>query len=477
MPRNGGEQVDTGKNERKKREFPHVFVLLTCVILLVAVLSYLLPAGAYEMVTDPVSGRQVVDPNSFHHVERTPVGPMQLVAAFSNGFQAVAPLLFMTMTVGGTFGVIDRLGIIPAAVEVARNRFQNNRYLAIPILLLCFAVLDSFLGMPELCIVFLPIILPLILGLGFDSITACAVVICGNCIGFSTGMGNPFTTLVCQKICGLPLYSGLWYRAICFVVFYIITLVYIMRYAARVAKDPQLSRSYQADLERKKNISVQRREPLDNRKKLAAVYIVLLFGVNIGGTIRFGWDVPEMTGIFLLMAVGAGVISGLTASRTCLLFVDGCKDILQGALVMCVARTISVVMDQGNITDTIVHGLSSMVSSFPAALTIVGIFMAVMVIDFFIPAGSGEAVVVMPIISPLAEILGLSKQACVLAFQFGDGWSNTIWPTTASYMGTLAVGEIKWTDWQRFQLPLYCVWFCAGSVMLMIAQFIDLGPF
>ena len=177
--------MDTGKNERKKREFPHVFVLLTCVILLVAVLSYLLPAGAYEMVTDPVSGRQVVDPNSFHHVERTPVGPMQLVAAFSNGFQAVAPLLFMTMTVGGTFGVIDRLGIIPAAVEVARNRFQNNRYLAIPILLLCFAVLDSFLGMPELCIVFLPIILPLSLGLGFDSITACAVVICGNCIGFS----------------------------------------------------------------------------------------------------------------------------------------------------------------------------------------------------------------------------------------------------------------------------------------------------
>ncbi len=469
--------MSSEKKTRKKVQFPHVFVLLTFVIILVTVLSYIIPAGVYDTVIDPVSGRSVIDPNSYHHVESTPVSLMQFIASFSNGFAAVAPLMFMTMAVGGAFGVIDRLGIIPAAVELARNKFSRNRFMAIPVLLFCFAGLDTFIGMPELCIVFLPIILPLILSLGFDSITAVAIVICGNCIGFSTGLGNPFTTLICQKICGLPLYSGMWYRAICFAVFYGITLIYIMRYAKKVSANPKKSICYEKDLMRRENISFQRNEMLDTRRKIAAVYICVLFSLNIVGTMRFGWDIPEMTGIFLVMAIGAGMISGLSASKTCLLFIDGCKDILSGALVMCVARTISVVMSEGNITDTIVHGLTSIIANFPTALTIVGIFAAVMLIDFFIPAGSGEAVVVMPIISPVAEVLGLSKQACVLAFQFGDGWSNTIWPTTASYMATLAVGEICWTEWQRFQFPLYCIWFATGSVMLVIAQLIKLGPF
>ncbi|WP_394978672.1 YfcC family protein [Candidatus Allofournierella excrementavium] len=468
--------LNAPKKPKKKFQFPHVFILLSCVILLVAALSYLLPAGTYDTVIDPVSGSEVVDPDSFHYVESTPVTLMQLVASYSNGFQAVAPLLFMTMAVGGTFGVIHRLGIIPAMVSFASKSFRTNRLLAIPILLLCFSALDTFLGMPELCIVFLPIITPLILSLGFDSLTACAVVICGNCVGFSTGLGNPFTTLICQKICGLPLYSGLWYRAICFVVFYGITVVYVMRYALRVAKDPQSSRCFAADQTRRADLKEAVVEKLTLRKKLAAGFIATLFVVNVVGTFLYGWDVPEMTGIFLIMGFGSAVISGTGLSKACLMFVDGCKDILQGALVMCVARTISVVMEQGNITYTIVHGLSEIIAYFPQVFTIVGIFLAVMLIDFFIPAGSGEAVVVMPIISPLAEILGLSKQACVLAFQFGDGWSNTIWPTTASYMATLAVGEIKWTDWQRFQLPLFCIWFVVGALMLMIAQLIGLGP-
>jgi len=462
---------------KKKFKIPHVFVLLSSIALIVAISSYFIPAGAYARIDDPVTGRSIIDATSFQYLEKTPITFMQYITAFTAAFQNASSIICMTLVVGGTFGIINKLGLITAALSSALKVFSKNKRLAVPALIFVFAIFDSFMGAPELCIIFLPMVIPLIISLGWDTMTACAIVICGNCIGYSTGMGNPFTTIISQKTCQLPLYSGIWYRAICFVVFYIVTVWYIDRYTRKIEKNPLSSKTFQDDEVRRKDATVENGVKLNFRTKLAAVFVVCCFVFNIVGVMKLGWDIAEMTGLFLVMSVGCGIISGHTLSDTCKMFLDGAKDILFGALVMSFARSITVLMTECNIMDTIVHALSGIATSFPAFLSVFAVLIIATLIGFPISSGSGEALTVMPLFSPLADILKISKQTTVLAFQFGDGWSNIIYPTNASYMATLAVGKVNWIDWERWALPLFGIWFGLSVVMLAIAQMISLGPF
>ena len=463
---------------KKKIQIPHIFVILVCIAMFFAVLSWIMPAGAYDRVLDPNTGRNIVDPNSFHYLPKTPITFIQFISAYSGGFTNAASMIFMTLVVGGTFGIINELGIIPAALAIILKKFDKNWEMAIPFLILVFGLFESFMGAPELCIIFLPMILPLVLDLGFDTMTALAIVICGNCVGYSTGMGNPFTTIIGQKICQLPLYSAMWYRAICFFLFYGITVWYILRYAKKIRKNPILSATYEEDeIRRKENMQMTQNATLSAKNKVVCVYVVVCFFFNIFGVIKLGWDIAEMTGLFLVMSTGAGVFSGHSLTDTCKMFMNGARDILQGALVMCFARTIALLMTTSNTLDVFVYGISKIAGAFPPTLAIVGIFIAGMLLNFPINSGSGQMTATMPIMSPLADILHVSKQGAVLATQFGDGWSNTIYPTNASYMATMAVAKVNWVDWLKFQFPLHCIWTVVSVSMLIIAQTINIGPF
>lgn len=464
--------------EKKKIQIPHVFVLLVSIALVVAALSYIMPAGVYDRVIDPASGREVVDPNSFHYVEKDPVGFMEFLSSYTGGFLDAASTIFMTLVVGGTFGIIYQLGIIPAALALVLKRFNGKQEWAVPFLMLIFGLFDSFMGAPELCMIFLPMILPLVLNLGFDTLTAVAIVILGNCVGYSTGMGNPFTTIIAQKISQLPLYSGFAYRAVCFVVFYAVAAWYVLRYAKKIRKNPRLSPTWEEDeIRRSSGMSASEHSPFTTRNKIAGVFILVCFAFNIFGVMRLGWDIPQMTGLFLLMSAGSGVLAGKTLTETCKMFVQGAKDILQGALVLCFARTIAYIMNSTNILDVIVRALSNFAAAFPSELAVVGIFFAAVLINFPINSGSAQMSVMMPIMSPLADILHVSKQCTVLAVQFGDGWSNIMYPTNASYMATMSVAKLNWVDWLKFQFPLQIIWTSLSVVMLVIAQAINLGPF
>ena len=184
-----------------------------------------------------------------------------------------------------------------------------------------------------------------------------------------------------------------------------------------------------------------------------------------------------MTGLFLVMSVGTGLLAGYTLTKTCQVFMKGAKDILQGALVMCFARTIAVIMTNSNTLDVFVYGISKLAGAFPPALAIIGIFLAALLINFPINSGSGQMTATMPLMSPLADILHVSKQGAVLATQFGDGWSNTMYPTNASYMATIAVAKVDWIDWLRFQFPLHAIWTVVSILILIAVQMIGLGPF
>lgn len=460
-------------------KLPHVFAILFCVLVIVSILTYILPAGEFARVADPTTGRNVIDPNSYTVVASTPVGLMDVFSSIPKGFEAASLIVILTFCVAGTFNLITSAGLIPALLQSISTRFSSRSILVVPLLVFFISMLDNFLGMPELAVVYIPIILPLMLSLGFDRITACAVVICGSAVGFTSGFANPYTVILCQQLVGLPLYSGLPLRIVVYLALLVVTCAYIMRYAAKVKKDPTLSSCYEADLQKRQELAQNNGKVivLNIRQKVAGLFAVVMFGFIIGGTIAWSWGMAEMCGMFIAMGIGVGLISGLNVNDLCLKFLEGCRGIIMGALVLGLARGISVIMTQGNILDTIVYGLAKMIGSLPTAITIIGVLLAITILNFFIYSGSGKAVLIMPIISPLADALGITQQTAILAYQFGDGLSNTIYPTHANYMATLAVADLPWQKWMRFQLPLYGIWFLIASTFLIVAQALQYGPF
>ena len=237
--------------EKKKLKVPHAFVILTFCIAVMSILTYVIPAGVYDMVPG-AAGNTVVDPDSFHVVESTPVTFMQFLTAIPRGFVEAGWVVAMTIFVGCGFRVVEKIGVIPAGIEYLAKKYEKRGTAVIPLLMFIFALCDAFIGMPELCIVYVPIVLPLMMRLGFDSITARATVLCGSAAGFSAALTNPFTIVIGQNISGLPLYSGWQFRIVTFIVMWLIGVLFVLRYAKKIQKDPKRSETYEEDLPRRK---------------------------------------------------------------------------------------------------------------------------------------------------------------------------------------------------------------------------------
>jgi len=333
--------------------------------------------------------------------------------------------------------------------------------------------------MCELTMVYVPIILPLMLALGFDSMTAVATALCGSAIGFTSALANPFTTIVGQKIAGLPLMSGWGFRLIALVVIGVVGIAYVMRYAAKVKKDPTSSCMYEADLELRKELEAQSAQEyvLTTRQKLAGVVALIMFCIMVYGVFSKGWDMPEIGGIFMGMAIVSGLISGMSLDEICETFLEGCQQVLLGALIVGISRGVAVVMNDAMITDTIIHAMAGVLQNLPGAVTSVGMLIVQTIMNFFIPSGSGQTVVTMPIMAPLADLVGVTRQTAVLALQYGDGFSNIFYPVSGYFMATLALGHVPYEKWMKKMLPLFGIWTAVAAVFMVIAQMIQWGPF
>ena len=301
----------------------------------------------------------------------------------------------------------------------------------------------------------------------------------GGAIGFSTGTLNMYTTVVAQNIAELPPYSGLGYRAFCFVVYYIVTNIFLIRYAKKVKARPELSPMYDLDQEAKASgdaMDLEKTGILDRNKVLPLVLLVITFVVIIYGAIALKWGMSEMSALFLVYAVVADLVSGASANEMCKDLIDGSKQMLGAAYIIGMATAISTIMNDGKITYTIVHSLSSLLEGLPAVVIAPGMVLANTVINIFLTSGSGQAVAVMPILTPLADVLGVTRQTTVLAFNFGDGFCNYALPTSTALMGTLSVTNIPYDRWMRFMWKLFLIWLIVGCILASIAQFIHLGP-
>ena len=465
------------KAEKKKKfQMPHIYVILFTFSALAAIATYFVPAGEFERVPGP-DGRETVDPNSFTQIESSPVGIIDFLTVIPRGLIDAGEIVFFTFIVGGMFMVLRTTGIIEIIVDRLANKFAKRSILLIPILTTVFAVVATLIGTPELSLVYIPVIMPLMIALGYDSVVAAGIALMGTVIGFTAGVLNPINVGLSQKIVGLPTFSGIELRIGLFAVILTVGILFLMRYAKKVQQDPiRNSLVYEEDAEKRElykhqdDIEVR---SMNTRQKLGSIAALLFLVALVYGVLGHGWFMVEMAGLFIFMGIVVGLISGLNATEISEAFTKGFREVLMGAIIIGLARSVAVVLEDGQIMDTIVNSLGSVVGELPSVLGAVGMFLAQLAINFIIPSGSGQALVTMPIMGPLADIIGVTRQTAVLAFQVGDGFAHILFPTSGYFMAALVIAGVSWQKWIRFYLPVFLVLSGIGIVTLIFAQLVQ----
>lgn len=475
---------------KSKFKVPHTLVLLFGMVILAQILSYILPAGAFERVEN-AAGRLQVVPGSFHLTpEAGTLAPWAMFTAIPKGFSAAHEIIFFVFIIGGAFAVLRATEAVDAALGALLRRLGHRPFWLVAGGILIFAVGSSTIGMAEEYLPFVPVLMALALALGYDAITAVGIMTVGYGIGYGVAAINPFTVLIAQDVAGLQPTSGLWFRLVLLAVFLPIGIHHVWSYARKVGADP--SASLMADIDTtaeapggeigeevqgEKGVG-QDPDPgsdhphMTGTHKLvllavAAVLVVLIYGLS-----RWHWYLVEMGALFFALAIILAIIARMSPDETAVEFGKGAAELTTTALMIGVARAIQVVLDEGGVVDTIVHGISLPLQELHGTLSAVGMFFVQSLTNLFIPSGSGQAYVTMPIMAPLADLVGVSRQVAVLAYQFGDGFTNILVPTNAVLVGILAMAAIPFDRWVRFILPFMVKVWIVGSIALVVAVMI-----
>ena len=466
---------------KKKFKMPDIYIVLAVFILFVAVLTYIIPAGEYErQVVETSHGKQtLVVAGTYHQIEQHPVGFMDLVTAVPDGLKRAAGIVFLTFMVGGCMGLIKRAGLIDMGVQNLSSAVGTKGFLVIPILISIFTGLAAFIGVPELSLAYLPVLLPLFYRLGYDGMSATAVALLGPCMGFTFGLTIPGSVGVGQQIAQLPMFSGSAFRAIVLVIILFVTLVYVMRYAAKVKKDPTKSLTYESDQEMRAAFAKEEENrgevTFSPRQKMAGIACLVMFPIAIALILMKNLGFEAIGGLFLFIGITAAAIAGKRPQQICDDVNAGMRDMMVAALLCGVASGIAVVMDKGVITDTLVFWLESMMRSVPSEFTAIAIFWEQSIFNFLIPGATALTVLTMPIISPLASLLDISQQAVVSANAWGGQLTDIFFPTSGFFVATLTISKVEYGKWLRFYTPLMLMLGIIASIALFLMQKFAIG--
>ncbi len=470
---------------------PHVFTLLTGVVLFCSVLTYLVPSGSYERETIQVGPleRNVIVADSFERIPKryamdglvfgkpvegyaSPVSLEGFLSAIPRGMEAAADIIFFIFVIGGVFGILQRTGTIVAVLHKLLGRFRDSGPLLTIVLMTFIAIGGSTLGMGEEFIPLVPLFLLVSKELGYDRVFGLALVIVAAEVGFAAATTNPFTVNIAQGIAELPLNSQIPFRLVFLATCLTVTLSYVLRYGARVKRDRSLSVMPDDDFDLSEHDQME--EEFNNRHLIILISCVVIFGFILYAIQSMGWWLAEMGGGFILMGLVAIVVSRMSVMDAAKATVKGMEEMVVAALVVGFARAIQVVLDDGQILDTLIYGAAGVLQYFPKYLAALGMLIVQTFLNFFIPSGSGQAAVTMPLMAPLADVLGLTRQTAVFAFTCGDGFSNTIIPTSGVLMAMLSLAGIPWEKWLKFMFPLFLLLMATSAVFLVISVAIGL---
>lgn len=460
------------KEKRKKGfRFPHVLVVFVIIMVIVALMTYLIPAGQFDTVVDEDTGRTYVVQNSYHQIEKNPTTIGGFLSSFLKGMELNASVIFFVLIIGGAFQIITATGIISKISVGAAKRFMGKEVWVIPIFVCLFATFGTTMAMSQELVLFVPLGVAIARSMGFDALTGTGMIGLGAVAGYSAGLTSPFNTGVAQKIAEVSLYSGMGYRAVLLVILLALTCAYLMRYAGKVKKNPELSLVKDLELEEagKARLNFDEEEGFMPRDWF--IVAVLLGGLAwlIYGVSKGGWWFAEMSALFLAIGVVSGAVKGFSPSKIAKEFTAGAEMLALGALVVGCAGAVNVIMNEAGIRDTIINACAMAIQGLPNQLSAVGMYLTQTIINFPIVSGSGQATATMPIMVPLGDLVGVSRQTTVLAFLLGDGFTNAIYPTAASMMTYIAMVKIPYGKWFRFVAPLIGIWFLVGLAAVFIA--------
>ena len=470
------------KEKGKKRfnfdKMPHTYAIISAVIIIACILTWVIPSGTFDYETVEINGveRSVPVEGSFHFIEKTSehkVGLMGFLTSFQDGIIYNSDLMALIFIVSGAFYVIVKTGAFHALIASTLRKFNGQDKILLAICFCIFAAGGTLFGMLNEFNGFYPLFVGLAIALGYDAVFGMAIMTLGMDIGFAVGIMNPYTVVVGQSIAGLPIYSGAWYRCICLVVLATLALFWVFRYGNKVRKDP--SKSVMLGIESKYAFDTSELDQyqMTTKNKLIIAEVAIGIVVLMYGFLNLDWGTTELTGVFILLAFIAAMLDRQTVSEFCDEFLTGCENVVFGALIVGVAAAILLVMEKGMIVDTIIYYAGNAMMHVPTALAAEAMLILQTFLNFFIPSGSGQAATIMPIMAPIADMVGLSRQVAVLAYQFGDGLSNTLWPT-CGIMVSCGLAGVPIDRWWKFFLPLFGLMFIAVSILLAIAVAIGL---
>ncbi len=447
---------------RRRLHFPHPLVLLSGAVFLAAAASWILPPGQYDRMEDPTTGRMVVVGGTYHAVEPAPVGPFDALVAMPRGMINAAEVSFLVFLIGGAFTVVVQSRVLRRGVGWLVKVLGNRTILVIPIMAILFATGGVLENMQEEIIALIPVLLILTNRLGYRPMVAVAMSAGAAMVGSAFSPINPFQVGIAQKLAELPLLSGAGFRLVFLGLALSLWIAFTMRMARATATEPG-----EVDLETPD-------EPLTGRDGLILGLVVATFSVLVWGIMYRDWGFNDMSGLFFGMGIIVGAVAGLGVAGTAEAYIKGFRDMTLAALLIGFARAIYVVLEDGRVVDTIVNAMVTPLEGLPALASALGMVGAHIAIHFPVPSVSGQAVLTMPVLVPLSDLLGLSRQVTVLAYQYGAGLTDMIIPTSGALMAILATAKVRYEDWIRWILPIYGTLLLLGVVAVAVGIAIGL---
>lgn len=454
-------------NEKKKRfRIPSTTVMLFWIIVVVTIMTYVVPAGKYTYVEK--GGVSMVDASSFHWVSQVPVNPFKMFVAIQEGFINGAQIIFLILF--GYFWVysIMQTGAFTGMINTLLKGKAKDSKLFIPIVMLVFALAGSTYGEMETVYGLLPIFVALSIALGYDALVGICMSGMAVAVGFASATTNPFTIGIAHSIAELKMFSGLAYRWCIFVAFYLVAVFFVMRYASKIKKDPTKSLVYGLDYSAFK-LDVEEDTQFTTKHKVLMLGMVVTVATIVVGSLKFGWYINEMSAVFMISGIVSSLIDRKGPEGIAKDMLTSFSEMTIAMIVVGLSRVIIVIMQEGTIIDTVIHAMSSSMDGLPAWGTGIAMLVAQNILNFFIPSGSGQAAAIMPIMTPLADLQGVNRQIAVLAYQFGDGFSNLLWPNGVCAI-LCGIARVPLDKWYKFFLPVFGVFFLlqCGFVILAV---------
>ena len=501
--------------KKKKFQMPHTYIIIFGVILFAAILTMFIPLGKYETkeITYTMNGeektRTVLDPDSFEYVldengnRVTKVAPIfgtedfggqgilnyvfeGLTTGNKNG-TAVGIIAFI-LVVGGSFGIVLRTGAVEGGIMRVISMTNGKEIFLVPILTVLFSLGGAVFGMGEEAIPFVMILVPMFIAMGYDAVVGIMCSYVATQIGFGTSWQNPFGLAVAQGIAGIPVMSGAWFRIPLWIIFTALTCVFTMRYAAKVKKNPKLSVAYESDQEYREDFEKNGKAdiPFTFGHKLVLLTILICMIWTIWGVVTQGYYIPEIASQFFVMGLVSGIIglifhlNGMQINDIPRAFDHGAADLLGAAMCVGMAQGIIIILGgtsatDGTVLNTTLYTISNGMKNFPPVISAWLMYVFQSVFNFFVVSGSGQAALTMPIMAPLADLVGVERQVAVLAYQLGDAFTNFIVPTSGCLLGALAAAKLEWGQWAKFQIKFQGFLFVFASIAVIVAMMIGLS--